>query len=174
MGNGYGDSFIFRTNSVATIENTTDELSQLSGTTLGSKIFKANSLKPGDIIHLGTRVLISTGIAQSSTQRIKFGSSLIIQNTGTLPNNLADNYAEMDLMLKVLTTGETGTMCAMGKTLIQSSTGISTSVMRALITPIPVVIDTTIDNALELTYQWTNAVPANILKIRTAAITFYN
>ena len=42
LGNGYGDSFIFRTNSVATIENTTDKLSQLSGTAFGSKIFKIN------------------------------------------------------------------------------------------------------------------------------------
>lgn len=174
LGNGYGDSFIFRTNSITTIENTTDELSQLSGTALGSKIFKANSLKPGDIIHLGTRVLLSTGISQPSTQRIKFGSSLIIENTGTLPNSLADNYAEMDLMLKVLTVGATGTMCAMGRTIMQVSTGISSAVTRALMTIVPVTIDTTVNNELELTYQWTNAMPNNILKVRTATLTLYN
>ena len=173
-GQGYGSSFIYATADITTITNSTDEISQFSGSALGSKIFRANTLKVGDIIHLQTRVLVTTGVAQESTFRIGLGGVNIVTSVGTLPNNLSDAYAELDIQLKVLSLGVTGTVCCMGRTFIHATTGISSTVMRPLVSAIPIVIDTTIDNVVDLTYQWTTASAGNILEIRTASINFYN
>lgn len=169
-----GTEIYFGSKELQTIENTTTETSQFNLTNaIGTTLVRANTLKVGDIYRIETKVLLSTGVSQVATQRVKFGGVLLLENSGTLPNSLTDNYAEIQLDLRVLTLGSTGTITVQGRSLIQSTTGISTVVMRSMFSPSPVTINTTIDNTIDLTYQWAEALAANILKINTSIINLY-
>lgn len=163
---------VYRTQTIQTITNTTVETTQFNGGgAIGSKVIAANSLGVGDIIRINTKVLLSTGVNQEATQGIYFGNVKVIEAIGTLPSNLVERYAELEFDMKVLSIGENGTLCGMGRTLINSITGINTVVMRQLVTQGAVTVNTTIDNTIDLTYKWAVASLSNVCTIRASLIT---
>ena len=173
--NWYSNSLLYNTTSIQTITNTVTETSQFNNTNaMWSRTIKANMLKIWDILNIRTRVLLTTGSGQDSTLRVKFWTVEVVASTGTLPNGLAGNYAELDFNMKILSLGTTGTLCGLGRTFIHTGSGISQVNMRPLVCPWSITIDTTISNTIDLTYQWANASTGNILEIRGAMIEYFN
>ncbi len=59
----------------------------------------------GAIIRFRNKGYISTGSGQESTLRVKFNGLTLIESTGTLPNNLENQYVELELDICVLQAG---------------------------------------------------------------------
>lgn len=157
-----------------TIENTTEETSMFSGTAIGSLIIPANYFQIGRMARIRVRGYISTGSGQDSTFRIKLNGATLIENTGTLPNGLSNNYVESVFDLVCYKQGATGAIRGMGRTFIHTSIGVAQAYMRPLVMLTDAELDTTQAMAVDQTYQWANALPENSLTITHAMVKTLN
>jgi hypothetical protein len=150
-------------NEIRTIENTDVETDQMSTTYFGSNIIKSNYLKVGSSIFLQTNGVLSTFNAQTATQKLKIGGNDIIVSSGfALPNGLTTINVELNLVVKILTIGSTGTCVVCGGSKIYDP---ASTKYRQLTQSTPQLINTTIDNTIQLTYRFEAINASNILKI---------
>lgn len=152
----------------AYVANTTDETTMI-GASIGDIDILANTLKAGDVIRLKATGLINTTGTPDGTIRIYLGSTVVATSTVTL-TSLTDNYfeAEIDLTVRTITTiTETGSIYASGKTVVQSPSGFGNLVGRAIYTATDIEVDTSVDNILNATYQFSVADPENNITVRS-------
>ena len=159
---------LFSSTATKTIENTTVETSQIP-TGRGSTTIKANSLGVWDTIEIRTNVRLSSWNSQSTTFRVKI-NWVTISSTGTLPNALSQNQADFLFVLRVTWIWVNGTIVADWRTLINWGSWVTTASIRAFPQQAPITVDTTQDFDIDITYQWTNADPANILLVEQCSL----
>lgn len=122
-----------------------------------SSVKGSSLIRVGDWTYPGTRYyismngLLSTGISQTGTLKIKIGSTVLITSTATLPNSLT-NMATM-FELYITYTG-TNTVRVSGYSFIQTASGLAAPVLRQIFTNSDVTITTTSDQLLDVTYQF--------------------
>lgn len=152
----------------ASVVNTTDETTMI-GSSIGGLDILANTLKIGDVIRLKATGIINTTGTPDGTIRIYLGSTLIAESTVTL-TSLTDNYfeAELDITVRTITSIlGTGSVYASGKTVVQSPSGFGNLVGRAIYTATDIEVDTSVDNTLNATYQFSVADPENNITVRS-------
>jgi len=93
--------------------------------------------------------------------RIKLGSTIIASSIDSSLLALSNNYFSAEISVTCRSVGTSGTVYTQGRTLIASTTGITTASMRQLVSVAPVVINTTIAAPLSATYQWGAASTSN-------------
>lgn len=152
-----------------TVANTTSELTLLSTTAIGSNIIAANTLVVGQTYRIDVIGRITTGASNTdSTIKIKLDGVTLVTSLGSVPSNLTDAYFELRFVFTVRGIGLAGTAIGQGRTLISPSSGIGTASIRRLAMNTIVAINTTQDNALDITYQWATASASNSITATNA------
>ena len=154
-----------------TITNTTDELTMISGSAVGSNVVAANQFVVGSTYMIDVIGRISTGASNTdSTIKIKLDGVTLSATLGTVPANLTDAYFELRFVFTVRGTGVAGTAIGQGRTLISPSSGIGNASIRRLAMTIITAINTTQANAVDVTYQWATASASNSVTVTNAYI----
>jgi hypothetical protein len=156
---GYPEAILFVQTQTVTVANTTTETTLL-GTGVGSLILPANFLIAGRSIRVrGFGYHSSTG-NPTVTIRFKLGTTTVGTITGAGGNGTNDGF-EFDGILTCRTTGASGTVQAQGKYqelhpagLIEGGGNTSTT-----------TLDTTINNQLNITFQWGTASASNTISL---------
>jgi hypothetical protein len=160
--NKYSHTLFLQTE-LKTIENTTTETS-LIGNGIGNRSILANKLYLGKTYRSNIKGLISGVKGDTATIRIKIGNQTIIQSIAEIPSTLNNTYCESNLTyLCVGITGTTAQILCEGKTTIIGGVGLNTTYSRSLIMLAPITIDNSIDNQIDVTYQWSVASALNKL-----------
>ena len=154
------------------IANTVDETSQLgTGNTGDTKTIPADTAGVGDCYFVRLNGYISNTGTPTGTLRIKLGSTnLVVTGPTTLPSGLTNAFVETVFHLTVRSTGALGTVIGQGHTKLIVG-ALDTTYNRQLTMTAPATIDFTVDNEIDITYEWGTADPANILTITNAMIT---
>ena len=108
--------------------------------------------------------------APDSTVRIKYGGNTVVETSVTLPANLSNQYFEFEFVGTARTIGETGTMIVQGRSILGNSSGLATVSMRQFVETAAEVIDTTISETLDVTYQWSAAHANNSITITNGTV----
>jgi hypothetical protein len=149
-----------------TISNSAVEATMI-GAGVGSLIIPANRLIAGTKIKIKARGYVSTDKNQTTTIRAKLGAvTVFTSSTSLLPNDLVNNYFELEFDMVVRTTGVSGTIIGEGRTLTAPLSGVGTPSIRQMTMTATATVNTTISNILDLTYQWTSALAANSLTVQ--------
>ena len=154
------------------IANTVDETSQLgTGNTGDTKTIPADTAGVGDCYFIRLNGYISNTGTPTGTIRVKLGATnLIVTGPTTLPSGLTNAFVETVFHLTVRSTGALGTVIGQGHTKLIVG-ALDTTYNRQLTMTAPATIDFTVDNEIDITYEWGTADPANILTITNAMIT---
>jgi hypothetical protein len=153
------------------VANTVDETSQFgTGGTDDTRTITADMASAGQCYFIRLSGYISNTGAPTGTLRIKMGSTnLVVTGPTTLPSGLTNAFVETVFHLTVRSTGALGTVIGQGHTkLIVGALG--TTYNRQLTMTAPATIDFTADQAIDVTYQWGTADPANSLTITNSMI----
>lgn len=153
------------------IANTADETSQFgTGGTDDTRTIPADMAQAGQCYFIRLNGFISSTGTPTGTLRIKLGSTdLVVSGPTTLPSGLTNAFVETVFHLTVRSTGALGTVIGQGHTkLIVGALG--TTYNRQLTMTAPATIDFTVDQAIDVTYQWGTADPANSLTITNSMI----
>lgn len=153
------------------VANTVDETSQFgTGGADDTKIIPANMASAGQCYFIRLNGYISNTGTPTGTLRIKLGSTnLVVSGPVNLPSGLTNAFVETVFHLTVRSTGALGTVIGQGHTeLIVGALG--TTYNRQLTMTAPATIDFTADQAIDVTYQWGTADPANSLTITNSMI----
>lgn len=153
-----------------TVGNIDTEQTLLSPTAVGSLTLPANFFAAGRVLSLRTRGYISTGAGQTARMKLKVDGVDLINSIGTLPNNLVDAYIESVFDMVCYSAGGAGHIRGSGRTFIQTIAGIANVVMRPLVMTADAIVNTTLAQAIDMTYQWTNALAANTVTIVYASL----
>lgn len=154
---------LFVQTELKTIENTTTETS-LIGNGIGNRSILANKLYLGKTYRSNIKGIISGVKGNTAIIRIKIGNQTIIQNIAEIPATLTNTYCESNLTyLCIGITGSTAQIICEGKTTILGGVGLNTTYSRSLIMTEPITIDNSIDNLIDVTYQWSVASALNKL-----------
>jgi hypothetical protein len=152
-----------------TIANTTTETS-LVGTGEGTLTLPANFLTVGRTIKIRARGHVSEVSGPNATLRIKVGSVTIITSVGALPSaGLTTAGWEIAFEFTCRSVGATGTVIGCGNTHVVSGAFVST-VDRDLTMTATATVDTTVANALDITYQWGTASSSNTITSIVASV----
>ncbi len=158
-------------NEIALIQNTAAETSVSAVADYqGSRNIVGGTALKGDIYKVFSTGSISTGNGQSTTLRVKIGSTVLIASTELLPNNLVDKGFIMQAEIRIVAGGVNGLVELTGVTFIQTTQGVATPVMRFLNANDLIPVDLSVDNLLDITYQWGTALAANVLKVKNVDI----
>lgn len=153
------------------IANTTTETTMF-GTGVGSLTVPANSLVAGRTYRIKMKGYASGTNGDTSAIKVKLGGAELASSTATWQTLTDVNFAlEFDFTCR--TTGATGTVVGNGYTLVSSGQGFSTVTMRALKDGVQ-TINTTINNAIDLTYQWSSASTGNTVTVTNVSIEVLN
>jgi hypothetical protein len=153
------------------VANTVDETSQFgTGGTDDTRTITADMASAGQCYFIRLNGYISNTGTPTGTLRIKLGSTnLVVTGPTTLPSGLTNAFVETVFHLTVRSTGALGTVIGQGHTkLIVGALG--TTYNRQLTMTAPATIDFTADQAIDVTYQWGTADPANSLTITNSMI----
>jgi hypothetical protein len=153
------------------VANTVDETSQFgTGGTDDTRTITADMASAGQCYFIRLNGYISNTGTPTGTLRIKLGSTnLVVTGPTTLPSGLTNAFVETVFHLTVRSTGALGTVIGQGHTkLIVGALG--TTYNRQLTMTAPATIDFTVDQAIDVTYQWGTADPANSLTITNSMI----
>ncbi len=152
------------------ITNTTAETTMLDGG-IGSLIVPPNSTKVGDTIRIKMYGYISTETpSPTSNVRVKYGGAEIVSASVVLPANLSNQYTEFEILGTARSIGETGTIMVQGRSILGNSSGLSTISLRQFTELTETTVDTTILDAIDVTYEWATASPSNSITITNATI----
>ena len=154
--------------STVTVANSTTETSML-GTGVGSATLPANFAVVGRTIRVRSHGFISDTATPSSTIKIKLGAVTLITSTGSLPSGLSNAEVTFEFVFTFRSIGATGTVIGQGVSRITSGAFVS-SAARALVMTAPVTIDTTIANAMDVTYKWGTASASNTISMTNPII----
>jgi len=154
---------IFKQTADKSITNTTTETT-LFGSGVGDLVVPANYVESGDYIRISLQGIISTPTtpAQILTLRVKYGSNTLITLSGYLVAGMESAVFDLELNMAIRTIGATGSIRAAGNVLIEIRVHGYPNIIR-LQTTSDVTIDTTVDNKVNITAQWTNALADNSL-----------
>ena len=154
------------------VSNTTDETSQLgTGNTGDTKTIPADTAGVGDCYFIRLNGYISNTGTPTGTIRVKLGATnLVVSGPVNLPSGLSNAFVETVFHLTIRSTGALGTVIGQGHTKLIVG-ALDTTYNRQLTMTAPATIDFTTDQAIDVTYQWGTADPANILTITNAMIT---
>jgi len=119
------------------------------------RLLLANTLKVGDVLILKNNGFFTTAINGISAFRVKFGNTTLFTQNVTYSNNRTNYYIELELIVTVRAIGSSGVIIAQGRAMIQNNSSYGVEV-NPLVTLTPITINTTIDNLLDLTFQWGN------------------
>lgn len=153
------------------VANTADETSQFgTGGADDTRTIPADMAQAGQCYFIRLNGYISNTGTPTGTLRIKLGSTnLVVTGPTTLPSGLTNAFVETVFHLTVRSTGALGTVIGQGHTkLIVGALG--TTYNRQLTMTAPATIDFTVDQAIDVTYQWGTADPANSLTITNSMI----
>jgi hypothetical protein len=153
------------------VANTVDETSQFgTGGTDDTRTITADMASAGQCYFIRLNGYISNTGTPTGTLRIKLGSTnLVVTGPTTLPSGLTNAFVETVFHMTIRSTGALGTIIGQGHTkLIVGSLG--TTYNRQLTMTAPATIDFTVDQAIDVTYQWGTADPANSLTITNSMI----
>lgn len=154
-----------------TITNTTAETSCFSDTNaIGSRTIPANMARAGMTIRVSLKFLLSSTANPTNTINITIGSVTIYNVAATLGAGHSNDYAECTFDITFRSIGATGTIVAIGRTLVTGTSDIS----RAIILSTPATLDTTIDNTIDVKYTWGAASASNILSTISSTIEILN
>lgn len=156
---------IFNQTETKTIANTTDETS-LVGNGIGINVLKANTLEAGKTYRTKIRGLISGLKGITGTIRIKLGNQTLITSVAEMPALLVNNYYESDLSIVCRSIDENNiadVIICEGKTTILGGVGLNTTYSQALIMTDTTTIDNSIDQMIDVTYQWGTASTSNTI-----------
>lgn len=154
-----------------TIGNTTTETSMFS-TGVGSLTIPANTLVAGRTYRIKLKGYASGNNGDTSTIKVKLGNTELVSSTGTW-QKLTDIGFTLEFDFTCRTTGATGTVAGNGYSLVSGGQGFSTVLMRALLAGTD-TINTTVDQAIDLTYQWSAASADNKITITNASVEVLN
>lgn len=143
---------LFTSTADGVVTNTTTETT-IVGTGAGVKTLKANSLVAGRTIRIRVRGKLTNTSTPLLTLKIKFGSTVVATTAVTLPSSLANDYIEYTVNLTCRTTGGSGTILPTSQFIYNAS--VTGSVATA------VTVDTTIDEAIDVTATWGAASASN-------------
>lgn len=146
-----------------TLTNSNAETSIIPSDIIGSLVIPANFLTAGKILRITALNKLTTGSGQTSTLKVKLGTTELVSTTETLPNGLNDEGVDTTIVLTCFEAGETGKIQIDGFNLIHTGTGIVQSALRhydALTT-----FDTTKEATLDITYKFSVASTSNTLKV---------
>lgn len=163
---------IYKQTTDVTIANSAVETTLFSGNQ-ASRTIPANTLVAGDIIIVETSGKMSTyNSSQKAQVKFKLGSTdlldsslLQLNSTKTLTNDLFVNR----FFIRVLSTGESGSVQCTGYTLIHPGTGIIEMTSREILGAVK-TIDTTADIVIDETYTWENAFADNSITMSIVRI----
>ena len=164
----FNSGILYVGTSTVTVANSTTETSML-GTGVGSATLPANFAVVGRTIRVRSHGFISDTATPSSTIKIKLGSVTLITSTGTLPSGLSNAEVTFEFVFTFRSIGATGTVIGQGISRITSGAFVS-SAARALVMTAPATIDTTIANAMDVTYQWGTASASNTISMTNPII----
>ena len=151
-------SLLYEQRTAVTISNTVVASSFFNDTDcIGSRTIKANTVKVGDIFILRTNGDFSCIGNPTNTIEITIGSTSIIASTAQLINNVTNQYAGIYLEIQVVDNTALGNVIAMGRTELTGGN------QRPLLCPVPLGIDWSVDNIVNVTYAWGAANASNIL-----------
>ena len=117
------------------------------------RLIPANTLKVGDVIVFKNNGFFTTTTGGTSIFKVKFGNLTLFTQNVTYANNRTNYYIELELITTIRAIGATGTLIAQGRAVIQNTSTYGVEI-GPLVTFTPITIDTTIDNLLDLTFQW--------------------
>ena len=154
------------------VSNTVDETSQLgTGNTGDTKTIPADTAGVGDCYFIRLNGYISNTGTPTGTIRVKLGATnLVVSGPVNLPSGLSNAFVETVFHLTIRSTGAVGTVIGQGHTKLIVG-ALDTTYNRQLTMTAPATIDFTVDNEIDITYEWGTADPANILTITNAMIT---
>lgn len=136
----------------STVTNTTTPTS-IIGTGVGGLTVLANTFTVGDSYHGKIGGIISAQNGDEITIEIKAGTT-VLATTGLIPLSATSNEAwELELDFTIATVGATGTMCTNGNfAYSRTQAPLDGYVFQDV-----EVIDTTIDNTLDILVTWNQA-----------------
>jgi len=153
------------------VANTADETSQFgTGGTDDTRTIPANMASAGQCYFIRLNGYITNTGTPTGTVRIKLGSTnLVVSGPTALPSGLTNAFVETVFHLTVRSTGASGTVIGQGHTKLIVG-ALDTTYNRQLTMTAPATIDFTVDQAIDVTYQWGTADPANSLTITNSMI----
>jgi len=164
----YFGACLFRQTGNSVVANTTVETTAFDSM-VGSQTLPANFMEANGLWRLSGYGLISGVNNHTATLRVKLGSVTLISSTLTIPVTLTNTEFLVDYMLQCRTTGTTGTVFGQGHTKISAGVGQTTSYFRSLLMTSAAVVNTTISNKFDITYQWGTASTSDSMTLTHAA-----
>lgn len=153
------------------IADTTVETSQFgTGNAGSSRTIDANTTVVGATYHIRLNGYISNTGTPNATIRIKIGGvTLVTSGPVALPSGLTNAFVETLFTFTVRSIGATGTVRGQGHTKLISG-ALGTTYNRQLTMTADATIDFTVNNEVDITYEWGTASPSNSLTITNASI----
>ena len=164
----FNSGILYVGTATVTVANSTTETSML-GTGVGSATLPANFAVVGRTIRVRSHGFISDTATPSSTIKIKLGAVTLVTSTGTLPSGLSNAEVTFEFVFTFRSIGSSGTVIGQGISRITSGAFVS-SASRALVMTAPATIDTTVANAMDVTYQWGTASASNTISMTNSII----
>lgn len=159
----YGE-ILFSQLETKSITNTVVETSVFSDNK-GSRIIRPNQLKAGKAIHLRGSGYMSATSGDSADVNIYFGGLLLVTSTASFVATITDVcfFFEFDIVCR--SEGVNGSIMGNGHTIIFGGAGLITLTGRGLVMTAEQTIDTTIENEINATYTWSDALAGNSLNV---------
>jgi|SRR5579871_922125 len=140
----------------ATVGNTNTETS-IVGTGTGSVTLAANFLTTGRTLRLVMRGYHSATGGPTINVKVKLGSTIILTTTAVTDNNNTNQGFELNADITCRSTGVSGTVAAQGSFMEEGSTSFQ------MVNTVPVTIDTTSSQLLDITITWGTGAPGNTI-----------
>lgn len=154
--NTYDNRNTYTQLSSQTITNTLVETSFFNdANAIGTRTIPSELLTAGKVFRINTKADYTCTGNPTNVIRIKAGDSTLTTSTATLTAH-TNTIAEISVEITIITTGVSGTCNVMGSTTLVGGAS------RTLI-GIGVGINTTVDNLIDVTYQWGTESAGNIL-----------
>jgi len=154
--NTYDNRNVYTQMSSKTITNTLVETSFFDdANAIGTRTMPSELLTAGKVFRINTKADFTSTGNPTNIIRIKAGDSTLVTSTATLAAH-TNTIADITVEITIITTGVSGTCNVMGATMLVGGA------QRSFIA-IGVGINTTVDNLLDITYQWGTESAGNIL-----------
>lgn len=137
----------------------------------GSRTIPANTLQNGDVIRITTRSIFNSVGNPTNTIRIIFGADTIIYSSVTLSAGSTTTYAEINCDMNVCKRSGKYYMHGLGRTIL---VGGQQRTLATDFTGEGKEIDITVNNEINVTYQWGTANADNWLRTTMGIIQILN
>ena len=145
------------------ITNSTTELSLVPGG-VGTLSVPANGFSIGDSFTAMMGGLLSSANNQDFRIRVRINSVAVLDSGVQMVSNLIDDAFYLNLDFTIRSLGETGEISSIGSF---HYTKQSNGAVEGFAFTDTISIDTTIDNILDITFQWANANESNSVQAKT-------